>query len=514
MLGMGASESRFEEFVERLGGAVGHADRDEPLRAYCMGLMLPGDRKSVEPMAARIDPQHVGALHQAMHHFIANAPWSEDAVMAAVRAWALPLIETRGPIRVWIVDDTGFPKKGQHSVGVARQYCGQLGKQDNCQVAVSLSVANDAASLPIAFRLYLPEEWASDKARRRKAGVPEKVVFRTKPAIALEQIDAALRAGVTRGVVLADAAYGNDTDFRDQLTALGLPYVVGLQSSSTVWRPGTVPLPPKPYGGMGRPPKLVRRDARHQPVAVKALAMSLPSSRYRTVAWREGTAGMLRSRFAAVRVRPAHRDMWRATPRMEEWLLIEWPPGESEPTKYFLSTLPAATPLKALVDLAKLRWRIERDYQDLKQELGLGHYEGRGWRGFHHHAVLSIAAYGFLVSELSPIPPSGARWHKKLPRRPKTFRPRGSPHEARTPRATLDRHPTMADRRVSHRDLAALPLLPPINAGASRFECASIYGTVSLRRAHGPAQADLRGHSATTVRRSRTSGLCLHACAN
>jgi hypothetical protein len=216
---------------------------------------------------------------------------------------------------------------------------------------------------------------------------------------------------------------------------------------------------------MGRPPKLLRRDARHQPVTVKALAMALPATRYRAVAWREGTAGTLRSRFAAVRVRPAHRDIWRAAPRMEEWLLIEWPVGESAPTKYFLSTLPAATPLKALVDLAKLRWRIERDYQDLKQELGLGHYEGRGWRGFHHHAALSIAAYGFLVSERSPIPPSGGRWHKKLPHRPKSFRPRGSPDPARTTRPKLNRHPAMPDRGTSHRDAAAVPVLPPINAG-------------------------------------------------
>ena len=468
---MGSSESRFRAFVERLSDAVGHADRNEPLRAYCMGLMLPGDRKSVEPMAARIEPGRVSAMHQAMHHFVANAPWSEEAVLAAVRGWALPAIEARGPIRAWIVDDTGFPKKGKHSVGVARQYCGQLGKQDNCQVAVSLSVANDAASLPIAFRLYLPEEWESDKARRRKGGVPEDVVFRTKPEIALEQIDAALRAGVARGVVLADAAYGNDTDFRDQLTA-GLRYVVGVQSSITVWPPGAAPLAPKRYGGIGRPPKLVRRDAEHQPVSAKALAMSLPSSRYRTVAWRVGSAGTLRSRFAAVRVRPAHRDTWRATPRAEEWLLMEWPAGETEPTKYFLSTMPAATPIKLLVDLAKLRWRIERDYQDLKQELGLGHYEGRGWRGFHHHAALSIAAYGFLVSERSPIPPSGSRWRPKAPRRAKAFRPRGSPHQTGTTRTQLDRDAPLADRHTSHRDAAAMSVLQPIHARGAALNAA------------------------------------------
>lgn len=471
---MGSSESRFGEFVDRLAEAVGHADRAGPLRAYCVGLMLPGDRKSVEPMAARIGPGRVGSLHQAMHHFVANAPWSENAVLAAVREWALPAIEAEGALRAWIVDDTGFPKKGKHSVGVARQYCGQLGKQDNCQVAVSLSVANDAASLPVAFRLYLPEDWAADSERRRKTGVPDEVVFRTKPQIALDQIEAALLAGVARGVVLADAGYGNDADFRDRLTGWGLPYVVGIQSTTTVWPPGCEPLPPKPYGGKGRPPTLVRREAGHRPVSVKALALALPRTRYRSVVWRSGSAGALRSRFAALRVRPAHRDIWRATPRPEEWLLIEWPTGEAEPTKYFLSTLPAATPLKELVALGKLRWRIERDYQDLKQEVGLGHYEGRGWRGFHHHAALTIAAYGFLVSERRAIPPSGPNWRPKAPRTPKRFRPRGSPDPTRAACAELNRNAAVADRHTADRNAAAMSVLPESDRfrqsqGSSKF---------------------------------------------
>src|SRR5271155_1199769 len=185
-----------------------------------MGLMLPGDRKSVEPMAARIEPRRVGALHQAMHHLVANAPWSDDALLAAVRDWALPAIEAGGPIRAWIVDDTGFPKKGKHSVGVGRQYCGQLGKQDNCQVAVSLSVANASASLPIAWRLYLPQAWADDPERRQKAKVPEAITFKTKPQIALDQIRAAHAQGVAPGVVLADAAYGGDGALRAGCTAL------------------------------------------------------------------------------------------------------------------------------------------------------------------------------------------------------------------------------------------------------------------------------------------------------
>jgi SRSO17 transposase len=315
-------------------------------------------------------------------------------------------------------------------VGVARQYCGQLGKQDNCQVAVTLSVANDLASLPIAHRLYLPHEWADDPDRRAYAGVPEGVIFQTKPQIALGQLRAALDAGVAAAVVLADAGYGTDTDFRDGVTALGLAYVVGIQSSTSLWPPGVEPLPPKPWSGRGRRTSLIRRDSEHQPVSAKQLAQVLPKRAWRLVTWREGSNAPLASRFAVVRVRPAHRDTWRSSPRAEEWCLIEWPAGEAEPTRYWLSTLPTSISRRALVDTAKLRWRIERDYQDLKQELGLGHYEGRGWRGFHHHATICIAAYGFLISEREAIPPSARRHVPRLQasRLPNGYRPRGSPN--------------------------------------------------------------------------------------
>jgi SRSO17 transposase len=232
--GFETSESRFSAYVERLAAGLGHADRMAPLKAYCTGLLLPGDRKSVEPMAARVEPGRVQAAHQSLHHFVAKADWSDDAVLAVVRAEVLPALERQGPIRAWIVDDTGFPKKGKHSVGVARQYCGQLGKQDNCQVAVSLSVATNQASLPITYQLYLPESWANDPDRRAKAGVPEAIVFRTKPEIALAQIRAALDAGVSLGVVLADAGYGNDTAFRRALGEMGATYVVGVQSNPPV----------------------------------------------------------------------------------------------------------------------------------------------------------------------------------------------------------------------------------------------------------------------------------------
>ena len=429
---LGAAAQRFGVYVERLAHSLGHADRHEPLRGYLTGLVLPGARKSVEPMAALLAPERVRQTHQSLHHLVADAPWEDEAVLKAVREYALAAIEQRGPIEAWIVDDTGIPKKGRHSVGVARQYCGQLGKQDNCQVAVTLSVANDAASLPIAYQLYLPEPWASDRRRRRQAGVPEEIRFLTKPEIALEQITAAVEQGMAVGVVLADAAYGNDSQFRQGLEALGLKYALGVQSTTTVWPEGSRPLVPPPYRGCGRPPKLLRRDAAHQPLAVRELALRLAPTAWHMVSWREGTAGMMRSRFAAVRVRAAHRDYWRARPHGEQWLLIEWPKASAEPTKYWLANLAAATPLKQLVRTAKLRWRIERDFQELKQELGLNHFEGRSWRGFHHHATLCIAAYGFLVAERCAFSPAGSLCHQSLSP-PPYFRPRGASDKAAAP---------------------------------------------------------------------------------
>src|SRR5919205_191746 len=239
---MAGWEERFGGYVERLGDVLGPADRRAPLRAYCTGLLLPGERKSVEPMAARVEPARVGAAHQSLHHFVAKAAWDDAALLGAVREYVLPALQERGPVRAWIVDDTGLPKKGKLSVGVARQYCGQLGKRDNCQVAVTLSVATEAASLPIAYRLYLPEAWAEDPARRAMAGVPEEVGFATKPAIALDQIGQALADGVPPGVVVADAGYGSDTDFRDGIKAAGLPYVAGILGTTGLWPPGAGPL--------------------------------------------------------------------------------------------------------------------------------------------------------------------------------------------------------------------------------------------------------------------------------
>src|ERR1700730_12850465 len=415
------SAERFAAYVDGLASVIGHADRIGPLRDYCTGLMLPLDRKSVEPMAAKTAPGRTAAQHQSLLHFVGNSEWSDERVLGKVRAMVLPAIERHGPIEAWIIDDTGFPKQGQHSVGVQHQYCGQLGKQANCQVAGSLSIANHHASLPVAYRLYLPKQWAADGARRDEAEIPKAIRFQTKPQIALAQVRWACQAGLPRGIVMMDPAYGNDARLRTGVTELGLTYVAGIQSNCLVWPPGTGPRRRgKPLNNTGR---------RDEPdlISVKKLALGLPKHAWRTIRWREGSADWLGSRFARVRVRAAHGYL---LPELlaQEWLLIEWPAGEAAPTKYWFSTLPAHISFRELVDFAKLRWRIERDYQELKQEVGLGHFEGRRWRGFHHHATLCIAAYGFLISERETIPPSGSRSTAlfQTPALPDGYRPRGS----------------------------------------------------------------------------------------
>jgi SRSO17 transposase len=418
-------ESRFERYADVMVQALEHADRATPGRWYLRGLMLPGGRKSVEPMAARVHPQDVCSAHQSMHHLVADSEWSDAALLRTVAGEVLPVLsEAKAAHHFWIVDDTGFRKYGRHSVGVARQYCGNLGKTDNCQVAVSLSFATPEGSLPLAYRLYLPREWAEDKARCQRAGVPAEITFATKGEIAWMQIEAALASATPRGTVLMDAGYGDEAALRDRLTAHALSYAVGIRPVTTAWWAEHQPAPAVKQV-RGRPRIRVRRDATHQPISVRELARALPAASFHTVTWREGTKATLRSRFARVRVRAAQGGRARA----EEWLLIEWPKSEAEPIHYFLSTLPEDISLKELVGVVKMRWRIERDYLELKQELGLGHYEGRNWRGFHHHASLCIAAYGFLMLErLSGIKKNAARL--KASALPKGFRPRGARPDA------------------------------------------------------------------------------------
>ena len=424
--------SRLTSYLSLLCSSLGHVDRHEPCRDYLRGLLMPGHRKSMEPMAARLSPRTTSAKHQVLQHFVSDSTWKEQRLLDAAVAWALPTLLANGGMSAWIVDDTGMAKQGDHSVGVARQYCGNLGKQDNCQVAVSVSVANAQMSFPVAWRLYLPEAWASDVARRKKVGVPPEVTFQTKWSIALAELDRMQRRGIPAAPVLADAGYGVATAFRDGLTQRGMTYILGITGEVTVWPTGQQPLPPKPWSGTGRKSTALRRDADHRPVAVTSLATALPTSDWTTVTWREAADGKpLTSRFAAVRVRPAHRDHQRSEPRPEEWLLIEWPPGEDAPTKYALSNLPATTTLNDLVRLYKLRWRIEHDYLELKDQLGLDHFEGRSWRGFHHHGALCIAAYCFVAAyRTTTFPPR----HQPIIKAPTTSTriPRGSPRHRTT----------------------------------------------------------------------------------
>jgi SRSO17 transposase len=454
-----SSESRFDAYVESLAQALGNVRRARALNGYCTGLLMPMERKSVEPMAALVEPSRVSAEHQSLLHFVGQAAWSDDAVLARVRELVLPAMEARGgPIEAWIVDDTGFAKKGVHSVGVGRQYCGRLGKTDNCQIAVTLSIANHAASLPVAYQLYLGEDWAGDPVRRKKAGVPDEVRFKKKPEIALAQIAAALAAGVGKGVVLADAAYGTSAEFRAGLTRMGLTYAVGAQSNVNVWAPGVEALSPAAWDLRVKRAPRGWREKLPAPVSVKSLALDLPADAWREVAWREGSNATLTSRFAALRVQPAYGGLDRKKPCPAEWLLIEWPEGEAEPTKYWLSTLPEDIALEKLVDFAKLRWRIERDYEELKSELGLAHFEGRGWRGFHHHATLCIAAYGFLIRERAEIPPCGPLFPEKpsLPDRP---RPRGAANQTRAARRELNRDNAPQARRQPRQKVTKMPML-------------------------------------------------------
>jgi SRSO17 transposase len=287
---MGTGTERFERYVSLIAQQLGHADRVEPFRGYCTGLMLPAQRKSVEPMAAHLAPTRVRSEHQRLHHFVADAAWSDDAVLAAVRDYVLEaVVPHAGEPEALLIDDTGFPKQGTHSVGVARQYCGQLGKQDNCQVAVSVSLANEQYSLPVAYRLYLPKEWAEDPVRRAEAKVPETVAFATQPALALQLLEQLKTVDGLPKVVVVDAGYGVDTAFRQQLTALGFTYVVGITGAVSVWPEGQAPLPPKPWAGRGLKPTRLRHDAEHRPLSTRALAMQLPTRRFHTVTWRQGT---------------------------------------------------------------------------------------------------------------------------------------------------------------------------------------------------------------------------------
>ena len=347
-----------------------------------MGLLGDGERKSMEPIAARACgvPEETDACHQRLGHFMTDSAWSDRAVRCFGARYALAAMAERGAIEAWIVDDTGFLKQGKHSVGVQRQYTGTAGKVTNCQVGVSLTVATSSEHLPVDFELYLPQSWTEDPARRAEARIPEAISFKTKPELALAMIDRALEDELPRGVVLADEGYGNSSAWRQALRERSLDYAVAVNANTKVClrdRKGEL--------GTGR--------------SVREVADALGAGRFRQTAWREGTRGLLHARFAAKRVVVAHDNGQPLAQREEVWLLMEWRDGDARAEHFHLATLPKKTSRKKLVRIVKERWRTERAYQDLKGELGLDHFEGRRFAGWHHHVSVALCCFAFILAE-------------------------------------------------------------------------------------------------------------------
>lgn len=384
-----ACSHRLEAFMTELLTGIGRLERREHGALYIQGLLLDGERKSIEPLAVRVPGGNVQALQQ----FVGQSPWAWKPVREQL---AQRMQEALLPVAAWIIDDTGFPKQGSDSVGVARQYSGTLGKVGNCQVAVSIHLTTEEESTPLDWALYLPREWIDDPERCLKAGVPQSTQFCTKPELALALTDQLRQWGLTQLPVLADTAYGRSTEFRQGLVDRQLQYVVGVDPDTAIWTEPTRRIQPPRQGGKGRPPAPYYKD---KPTSLEAMAPALTAREWKKVRWREGSQGPQESHFAALRVQPAHGHARNQAELEQVWVLIEWPTDEKTPIKYWFSNLPRDTSLKRLVRLAKLRWRVEQNYQQLKEELGLDHYEGRGWMGWHHHVTLVCLAYAFLLLE-------------------------------------------------------------------------------------------------------------------
>ena len=388
-----ALDHRLQHFLQDLVEPMGRSERRHGARVYVQGLMLDGERKSIEPLAAR----QPGADVQALRQFVGQSPWAVEEVQ---RRLAHKVVDLLSEPEVWIIDETAFPKAGEHSVGVARQYCGTLGKVANCQVAVSLHWSSAEASCPLGWRLYLPKQWLGDGERAAEVKLPEGTVFRTKTELALELIDQMLAWGVPVLPLLADSYYGNDFGFRQALRQRQLPYAVQVEPRTVLWtQDPNLPLPPPKK--TGRPRQYPPLEGLPRPQSLEVVVKALPASAWRTLAWRQGSQGVQRSRFAQVQIWAAHG--WREQahpPRVPEWLLVEWPREKDQPTKYWLAQLgPQPLGLRRLLRTAKGRWRVEQDYRELKEELGLDHYEGRSWTGWHHHVCLVSIAYAFLRFE-------------------------------------------------------------------------------------------------------------------
>jgi SRSO17 transposase len=377
---------------EMFDGALVRSEQRKWSGAYLRGLMLDGKRKSIEPMAARL----VDGDEQGLQQFVNQSPWDERVVRANLARRMVAELEPEA----WIVDDTGFVKKGRFSVGVGRQYSGTLGRVDNCQIGVSINAASDEASCPLDWRIFLPESWDADEERRRTAHVPDEVRHREKWRLALDMLDELAQWGLRPPLVVADAGYGEITAFRQGLDDRQIPYIVQVKSGTSAYGEHVTPARPE-WSGRGRPPAARYRE---KPCSLKDLALAQGKRAARGVTWRQGSRGRMHSRFLALRVRPANRELRAAaresgTELAVRWLLVEWPSNATEPTDYWLASLPADTDLKTLVRLAKLRWRIEHDYRELKDALGLDHFEGRSYRGWHHHVTCVSVAHAFLTLE-------------------------------------------------------------------------------------------------------------------
>jgi SRSO17 transposase len=388
-------ENRLNVFLEKLLEPMGRSERRHWAQLYVKGLMLDGDRKSVEPMSTRL-----GVDAQSMSQFVGQSPWEVQEVQKRL---AGQVIEHLRDPEVWMIDETSFPKAGKESVGVARQYCGALGKIANCQVAVSLHWSTTEQSCPVYWRLYLPKEWTEDRARRQTARIPDQIEYRTKNELALDLLDEALSADGPPLPVVADSAYGNDYSWRQALRARGLPYAVSVEPTTKVWMEDSNQVALAPQKATGRPRKYPSLTDLPPAQDLLAVAQSLPSTAWKKLTWRQGTKEPQRSRFAKVQVWASHGWKRQEHPlRVAEWLIIEWPENSSAPTDYWMAQLKTTNPsLLSLVSTARSRWRVEMDYRELKEELGLDHYEGRNWLGWHHHVTLVSMAFAFLRTEQS-----------------------------------------------------------------------------------------------------------------
>ena len=397
---MDPAQLRFQGHVDHIGALLGNDARRASFATYAVGLISAGERKSMEPIACRAcgDPKKADAAHQRLHNFVSDSAWSDRDVRRESARYALTAMQKREPIIAWLIDDTGFLKQGTHSVGVQRQYTGTAGKVANCQVAASLSLATSSQQVPVDFELYLPKSWANSKARRKEGHIPDDVQFRTKPELALAMIERAVADKLPKGVVLADAAYGTSSAFRLGLRGLGLDYAVAVESATKVWL-------------MDR---LQRR--RGEALSVAKLAATIGDKGFRRVTWRQGTSEPLSARFAFRRVVPFHNDGVDPTVREDVWLVMEWEDGKPAPAKFHFATLPPKMSKKQLVRIIKVRWRTERMYEDTKGQLGLHHFEGRSYRGWHHHVSAVLFCYSFVVAEHADAFPPSAR--KEVEARP------------------------------------------------------------------------------------------------